>query len=59
MQEAGCPVVALTGAGPSHYSLFPTPDRATSVKQELQQQLDPSTLVLTTFFRQRALAVEG
>jgi 4-diphosphocytidyl-2-C-methyl-D-erythritol kinase len=59
MREASCPIVALSGAGPSQYALFPTLDLATMAQKDLQQTIDPAAVVLTTFFRQRALAVEG
>jgi 4-diphosphocytidyl-2-C-methyl-D-erythritol kinase len=45
MHEAGVPFVALSGAGPSHYTLVPSTEEAIALGQEIRKRTDPETIV--------------
>jgi 4-diphosphocytidyl-2-C-methyl-D-erythritol kinase len=45
MLAAGAPFVALSGAGPSHYTLVTSPEEATVIGQETRRRSDPETIV--------------
>jgi 4-diphosphocytidyl-2C-methyl-D-erythritol kinase len=45
MRNAGAPTVAISGAGPAHYSIMHDCDQAESVARKLQSQLAGKALV--------------
>ena len=55
MRACGAPHVALSGAGPSHFALFPDPAEAGSVATRLQAALEDKALVIAT--RERSVPV--
>jgi 4-diphosphocytidyl-2-C-methyl-D-erythritol kinase len=46
MREAGAPFVALSGAGPTHYTAVPGLARAEAIARSLHTRVDPQTRVL-------------
>lgn len=59
MREAGCSHVALSGAGPAHYSIFPNEREAREVRQRLQPLLGPHDYVVVAAFRHSPLDVDA
>ena len=58
MREAGCPHVALSGAGPAHYALFDDEQAARTTAMALQARVGPEVTVIVTRFRHEPVAVE-
>jgi 4-diphosphocytidyl-2-C-methyl-D-erythritol kinase len=58
MSHAGCENVALSGAGPGHYSIFETENMANEVAQRMKGLLQPGEQQFAAPFRTRPLAVE-
>lgn len=58
MTEAGCPRVALSGAGPAHYSLFGSTEAVRAAASRLSPTLLPGERMFTTAFRTAALTVK-
>lgn len=58
MAGAGCPHVALSGAGPAHYTLFPEEGAANEVARRISGMLKPGERLLIAPFRATPLSVE-
>ena len=58
MAEAGCPHIALSGAGPAHYTLFSEEGAASEVARLMSGRLKPGERLLTAPFRATPLSVE-
>ena len=59
MRESGCSQVALSGAGPAHYSVFPDEHEARAVRQRLQSLLGSHDYVAVAPFRHVPLDVHA
>ena len=57
MRQAGCPFIALAGAGPTHYTIVPSADQATAIAARLNERSGPRTRVFVTGFRHTGLHV--
>lgn len=57
MRQAGCPFVALSGAGPTHYTIVPDQDRAATIAADLRDTSTPGTQVFVAGFRHTGLHV--
>lgn len=55
MQQAGCPAVALSGAGPAHYALFRDKEQAATAAHRLRDAVGPGVAVHVARFRQHPL----
>ena len=58
MRHAGCEHVALSGAGPGHYSIFENGDMANEVAQRLKEWLKPGEQQFVAPFRSKPLTIE-
>ncbi|HEV2074486.1 MAG TPA: 4-(cytidine 5'-diphospho)-2-C-methyl-D-erythritol kinase [Thermomicrobiales bacterium] len=58
MSQAGCGNVALSGAGPAHYSIFETENLAHEVAQRMKGSLKPGEQLFVAPFRTSPLTVK-
>lgn len=58
MVDAGCPHVALSGAGPAHYSVFPHEEPANIAADRMRESLRPHEHLFIVPFRSTPLLVE-
>ncbi|HWV22794.1 MAG TPA: 4-(cytidine 5'-diphospho)-2-C-methyl-D-erythritol kinase [Thermomicrobiales bacterium] len=57
MRQAGCPFAALSGAGPTHYTIVPSAEQATAIAARLKEHSGPRTKVFVTRFRSTGLHI--
>lgn len=55
MRDAGAPFVALSGAGPTHYTIVPTRDAADEIATALRPLVPSDTQIVIATFRQTPL----
>lgn len=58
MVNAGCPHVALSGAGPAHYSVFPHEEPANAAADRMRESLRPNEHLFIAPFRTTPLFVK-
>lgn len=57
MRQAGCPFVALSGAGPTHYTIVSSAEEAAAIAARLNERSGPRIRVFVTGFRPAGLHV--
>ncbi|MGI8486218.1 MAG: 4-(cytidine 5'-diphospho)-2-C-methyl-D-erythritol kinase [Thermomicrobiales bacterium] len=58
MRDAGCPFVALSGAGPTHYTIVKTKQAADRIAANLHLPLSSGARVMIAKIRQTGLSIE-